>query len=237
MIRFVIVEDDEKHRKQIRTIIDKFKYKLSQEVKTYEYKGLNKELEHMIKTCDQRTVYILDIELENSKSGIEIASMIREYDWDSEIIFITNHDKMFETAHRNVYEVFDFIEKYHNLDNRLTKDIKIIVDKNIDKKMFTYKGRNADLQLYLHTIKFIYRDKEDRKAIIETDTSTFSVNLSLKEIQQLLDDRFKMVHRSCIVNTDKVVKYDWTNYKIILKDGTEVNYLSKKYRKEVEKDA
>jgi DNA-binding LytR/AlgR family response regulator len=234
MIRFVIVEDEERYLKQIKKIIGKEKYKIDQEVKTYEFSGYNKTLENLIKNSDERTVYILDIELENSKSGIEIASIIRDTDWDSEIIFITNHDKMFETAHRNVYEVFDFIEKYHELEKRLLKDIKVILSKTVDKKIFTYKGRNVDLQLYLHSINYIYRDKEDRKVVIVTDTSSFSVNLGVKEILEMLDNRFKMVHRACIVNTDKVSVYDWNNSKIILKDGTEVNYLSKRFKKGLE---
>lgn len=234
MIRFVIVEDEEKYINEIKKIINKIKYKINQEVKTYEFKGYDKNLETLINNCDQRTIYILDIELNNSKSGIEIASQIRENDWDSEIIFITNHDKMFETVHRNVYEVFDFIEKYHELEKRLTKDIKTILSKSVDKKTFSYKGRNADLQLYLDSINYIYRDKEDRKVIIVTDASSFSLSLTLKETLMMLDDRFKMVHRSCIVNTDKVSFYDWNSSKIILKNKIEVNYLSKKFRKEIE---
>ena len=62
----MIVEDDEKHRNIMKGVIDKFKYKLNHEVKTYEFSGLNKELENIIKNCDQRTIYILDIELQNS---------------------------------------------------------------------------------------------------------------------------------------------------------------------------
>ena len=89
MIRFVIVEDEDDYLKKIRKIIDKEKYKIDQEVKTYEFKGYNKNLEKIINNNDSRTIYILDIELKDSKSGIEIASMIRDIDWDSEIIFIT----------------------------------------------------------------------------------------------------------------------------------------------------
>ena len=58
-----------------------------------------------------------------------------------------------------------------------------------------------------------------------------SVNLGVKEILELLDGRFKKVHRSCIVNTDNVLTYDWSKLKIIMKNGEEVNYLSKKFRK------
>lgn len=236
MINFIIVEDDKKYVDSIRRILDKLKYKISDEVKTYEFSGYNNELKNLINKNDERKIYILDIELENSKSGIEIASMIREVDWDSEIIFITNHDKMFETAHRNVFEVFDFIEKYHELEKRLANDIKIILTKNIDKKIFSYKGRNMDLQLYLHSIRYIYRDKEDRKVVIVTDSSSFYINLGVKEILSMLDERFKMVHRSCIVNTDFVESYDWNNSVVILKDGTKVNYLSKKYKRDVQND-
>ena len=122
MIRFVIVEDDPNNVKRIKGIIDKEKYKTYLEVKTYSFFGYCDDLLDIIYNHDVRTVYILDIELENSKSGIEIATIIRENDWDSEIIFITNHEKMFETAHRKVYSVFDFIEKYHDLEKRLTED-------------------------------------------------------------------------------------------------------------------
>jgi len=233
MIKFVIVEDDENSLKEIKKIIDKEKYKIDSEVKTYEFKGYNKQLASLISNPDEKTIYILDIELENSKSGIEIASMIRENDWDSEIIFITNHDKMFETVHRNVYDVFDFIEKYHELESRLKKDIKKILGRTIDKKVFSYKGRNIDLQLYMNSINYVYRDKEDRKVVIVTDNTSYSINLGVKEILTLLDDRFKMVHRSCIVNTDKVATYDWNESKIIMRNGEIVNYLSKKYRKGV----
>ena len=233
MIRFVIVEDDQNNTKRIKDIINNEKYKTYLEVKTYDFKGYSEELSNIINNHDIRTVDILDIELENSKSGIEIASLIRENDWDSEIIFITNHEKMFETAHRNVYNVFDFIEKYHDLEQRLTEDIKLILSKQNDKKMFSYKGRNVDLHLYLQSIKYIYRDKEDRKVIIVTESSKYAVSLGVKEILELLDNRFKMVHRSCIVNTDLVSLYDWNNSKIIMKDGSEVGYLSKKFKKEL----
>lgn len=234
MIKFVIVEDEKDSTKQIKEVINKIKYKIDQEVKTYEFTGFNKNLANMIDNVDERTIYVLDIELKNSKSGIEIASLIREKDWNSEIIFITNHDKMFETVYRNVYNVFDFIEKYHDMDKRLYNDFKTILKQNVDKKMFSYKGRNVDLEIYLNSILYIYRDKEDRKLIIVTDSSTFTISMGVKEILEMLDERFKMVHRACIVNTDKVSAYDWNNSKIILIDGRQVDFLSKKYRKEIE---
>ena len=233
MINFVIIEDEEHYVKSIRKVIDKIKYKIKEEVKTREFRGYSKELEEIIKNPEERKIYIMDIKLDGPRSGISIASLIRDYDFDSEIIFITNHDKMFETTYRTVYEVFDFIEKYHDLDKRLYKDIKIILDKSVDKKMFEYKSRNIDLQIFYHSIKYIVKDKEERKSIMVTNNSSFSMNLSLKEILSKLDSRFKMVHRSCVVNTDKVEVFDWSNSKIIFTDGEEISYISKKYKKDI----
>lgn len=236
MINFIIIEDEKKYTDAIKKVIDKIKYKVSQEVKTYEFKGYNKELDNIIHNNESRKIYIIDIKLDGSKSGISIASIIRDYDWDSEIIFTTNHDKMFETAYRTVYEVFDFIEKYHDFEKRLYKDIKLILEKNIDKKMFEYKSRNIDLQIYYHSIKYVYKDKEERKSILVSDNSSFTLNLSLKDIVNMLDNRFKMIHRSCIVNTEKVEAFDWNNSKIIFTDGEEINYISKKYKKDISKN-
>ena len=78
---------------------------------------------HILRENKYHKIYLLDIELANNASGIQIAKKIREKDWDSQIIFMTNHDKMFETVYRSVYQVFDFIEKFHEFDKRLENDI------------------------------------------------------------------------------------------------------------------
>jgi len=230
MIRIIIVEDEDMYIEKTKKIVDKFKYKYDDDIKVCGFNGYSKSLLSVINSSDEKTIYILDIELNGEKSGIEIASLIRKQNWDSEIIFITNHDNLFETAHRNVYDVFDFIEKCHNFENRLKDDLANILLHKTDKKLFRYKGRNVDLEIYLNSINYIYRDKEERKLVIETDSQSYAVTLGVKEILDLLDERFKMVHRSCIVNTDKVDAYDWNKLRIIMKNGKIVNYLSKKFK-------
>ena len=113
----------------------------------------------------------MDIELEGSVSGIQIAKKIRTDDWESEIIFITSHDKMFETVYRSIYQVFDFIEKYHEMSERLQKDLNVIFKKNFDNKMFTYSNKFFDLKIYYRSILYIYREKDERKLVIVTDTN------------------------------------------------------------------
>lgn len=132
MVKFVIVDDDVKELEKVESLI----YEVVSDAKVIKFTKITSELKAEIQNTDEHKIYILDIELANKVSGISIAKLIREVDWESEIIFVTNHDKMFESTHRSIYEVFDFIEKFHDFDKRLKKDIREIIKRNFDNKMF-----------------------------------------------------------------------------------------------------
>lgn len=235
MIKFIVIEDDKLHQEKVKSLLRTITFNNEEEVKIFTYQKFTSKLRDEILDKSERKVFIIDIELADNHSGIQIAKQIRENDWESEIIFMTNHDKMFETVYRNVYEVFDFIEKFHDFDLRLKNDINMILKRNFDNKMFVYRGRNIDLHLYYKEILYIYRDTEDRKAVIVTSKNKFSISLSIQDTLAKLDSRFKMVHRACIVNLDRVQKFNWREKYFVLDTGHKVDMLSKKYRKEVEK--
>ena len=232
---FVVVEDDKEAQKAIKEILRKVAIQKDNSIEIRYYSKYNKELENVIEDNSMRKVYIMDIELEGKTSGIEIAKKIREKDWESEIIFLTSHDKMFETVYRSIYEVFDFIEKFYDMEERLENDIDLIFQKNFDNKMFSITKRNIDLQIYYRAITHITRDKEERKVLVHTDTNVFKLNMNLNDIVNLLDDRFIQVHRSCIANRQRVHEWNWPKNYFLLDNGGKVEYLSKKYKKEVER--
>lgn len=235
MTSFIVVEDDPKTQELIKEVLRKVLISKDINIEVKYFTKYTKELRKIIVDDSIRKVYIMDIELETKTSGIEIAKEIRERDWESEIIFITCHDKMFETVYRNVYEVFDFIEKFYEMEQRLKKDIELIFQKNFDNKMFKVSSRNIDLQIYYRSITYITRDKEERKIMIHTDTNIFKLNMNLSDVTELLDDRFVQTHRSCIANNQRVHQWNWPKGYFILDNGEKVEYLSKKYKKEVEK--
>jgi two-component system, LytTR family, response regulator AgrA len=231
MIKFIIIDDEEKTAERIRKIIIKalFKYDLS--YVTEIFPKYDKDLQKEIKDDSIIKIYIMDIELANSISGIEIAEKIRENDWESNIIFITSHDKMFETVYRNIYNIFDFIEKFENMDKRLEKDIINIAKHNFDNKTFKYSCRNVDIQIYLKSINYITRDTKERKLIINTDNNDFEVNISITDILKKLDERFLQVSRSTLINKDNVSEINWNKGFFILKNG-DIKYLvSKNYKR------
>lgn len=232
----IIVEDEENIEEEIKKVIRKFSIKEDINVKIKYYKRYNKELEKEIKDNTKKKIYLLDIELKNSISGIEIAGKIREEEWESEIIFITSHDYLFEKVHRELYEVFDFIEKFLDLEKRLEEDLEIIYKKKHDHKVLKIKSRNVDLEISQKSITHIIREKEERKTTIYTDKNEYKVNKNLKELQEELDQRFIKVHRSCLVNKQRVGEYNYAKGYVILDTGRKVEYLSKHYRKEIEKE-
>lgn len=236
MVKIIIVEDDKAVQEQIKQVVRKISIQKDINLDIAYFSKYDNNLQKELENTLYPKIYVMDIELENSISGIEIASKIRENDWDSEIIFVTCHDNMFESVHRQILEVFDFIEKFQNMAERLEKDFNKIISKKVDKKMLNIKGKHVDVSIYMKNILYILRDKEERKSIIYTDTDqvNFKVNYSLTELLNLLDDRFVQTHKSCLVNKERMVERNYAKGYFVLNNGEKVEYLSKKYRKEID---
>ncbi len=233
MVRVVVVDDDKEELEHIKDLLDEV---VKEEKEVVTFTRLTDRLKKEIQNTDLRKIYVLDIEIGHKVSGISIAKLIRDVDWESEIIFITNHDKMFESVHRTVYEVFDFIEKFHEFDKRFKKDIQTILKRNFDNKMFVYKTNNIELNLYYKSILYIYRDTAERKLVIVTDSNKYMIGLSIKEIIPYLDYRFVKCYKSCIVNTARVQEKNYKDGYFTLDNGEKVYMLSKKCKKDLEND-
>lgn len=233
MIKIIIVDDDEKIEKEVRQIIKRISFKISDDFEVKSFKGYNKELLDEIEDTDTKKIYILDIDLQTGKSGADIAEIVRKDDWESEIIFLTNHDNLFIYVHKSVFGVFDFIEKFMDYETRLEKSLLKIIDRNFDNKVLKYSNKNVELNILYRNIKYIYRDTVTRKLNIVTTGSTFVVNMNINDMLLRLDERFKLCHRACIVNADKVEGYNFKDKIIKLDTGEEINYLSKAKRAEL----
>ncbi len=235
MKKVIVVEDDTPVQEQIKKILRTVAIKNEIELEVTYYKKYNNSLKEEIINTLYPKIYIMDIELDNSISGIEIAELIRESDWDSEIIFVTCHDKMFETVHRRVLDVFDFIEKFEDMEERITKDIQLIINRKEDKKILRLEAKHAVLELYMKNILYIIRDKEERKSVIHTQESVeFKVPYSLIELKDRLDNRFVQTHKSCIANKNHMTERNYAKGYFMLDSGEQVDYLSKKFKKEIE---
>ena len=235
MLKIIVVDDETEEHTRVRKIIKPLLFKYEELTDPIFFDGYNDELKSIIKDTSERKIYLLDINLGTKITGLNIASLIREEDWNSEIIFLTNHDNYFEKVYRNIFKVFDFIEKFDNLPDRLTEDLELILNKDYDNAMFTFKNNQVNLKLFLKDILYISRDTVERKLIIKTTHNAFKINKTLEEMLTELDERFEQVHRSCIVNTARLSKYNLSTGYFRLDTSEKVALLSNKYKEKVVK--
>ena len=229
MIKIVIVEDDDSWSKEYQRIINNVLFKSDKEYEIYTFTKYTNELKNIINDNSEQKIYLMDLELDRKHTGMDILRDIREEDWDSEIIVLTNHDRMFETVHKEIFKTFDFIEKFNDFENRLTKDLKKIIKKKHDCGKFIYENKKISLQIYLKDIIYIYRDTVDRKLIIKTTNNEFLVSMNISDIINKLDSRFTRCHKSCIINEDRIIEKNYGKGYFITDTNETVHMLSKKY--------
>ena len=232
MIKFIIVEDEEKWINEYSRIINDVLFKSDKEYEIFTFKKYNNELKDLIMDNSQQKIFLMDLELDPKHTGMDILREIREEDWDSEIIVLTNHDRMFETVHKEIYKTFDFIEKFDDFEKRLKRDLKKIISKKYDNDKFIYNTRKISLQIFMKDIIYIYSDTVDRKLVLKTTNNEFIVNLSINDILKQLDSRFKQCHRSCIINEDRVTKKNYVEGYFVTDTDETVHMLSKMFRED-----
>lgn len=232
MIKFIIVDDEIKWIDEYEKIINDVAFNSNKQYEIKKYKKYDEDLHKLILDNSEQKIYLMDLDLDNKHTGMDILREIREEDWDSEIIVLTNHDRMFETVHKEIYKTFDFIEKFDNFEVRLRKDLKKIISKKYDTDKFIYNNNKISLQIYLKDIIYVYRDTVDRKLVIKTTNNQFIVNMPINEMMEKLDDRFIQCHRSCIINDERIVEKNYAQGYFVTDTGEKVDMLSRKYQGE-----
>lgn len=232
MIKFIIVDDEIKWIDEYEKIINDVAFNSNKQYEIKKFKKYDEDLHKLILDNSEQKIYLMDLDLDNKHTGMDILREIREEDWDSEIIVLTNHDRMFETVHKEIYKTFDFIEKFDNFEVRLRKDLKKIISKKYDTDKFIYNNNKISLQIYLKDIIYVYRDTVDRKLVIKTTNNQFIVNMPINEMMEKLDDRFIQCHRSCIINDERIVEKNYAQGYFVTDTGEKVDMLSRKYQGE-----
>lgn len=177
-------------------------------------------------------IYILDIETP-SKSGIDVARIIRRKDYTSPIIFLTGHNDLGMELLTEDIPFTSFINKFVNYENRLKKSIINSINMLHKRKILRVNDGNTLYTINLDDILYLTKESVSRKTIIVTDYTEFQLSKSLQSIKELLDDNFVQTHRACVVNKNRVCKIDFKNKIICFDNNLEIDLLSNKYKKEM----
>lgn len=231
MINFVVCDDEQLFRKKVAMLIDKILMDNPVDYRIHEFNRHNKEFENYINNTDASKIYILDIEMPGSISGIDVARRIRKTDWDSIIIMVTSHAELGYEALKAQIMLLDFISKYDECEKNLEVILQKAVKKIDSKKVFNFKSSGITHRLYLDDILYVTKDTVDRKCIIKTAYNEFFVSKNMNEMIAELGQTFYLSHRSCLINLDRIKNIDWKNNSIEFDNGVTTNLLSRDKKK------
>lgn len=233
-MEFVICDDEKVFRSNIRRVIDKVLMNQEYDYDVIEFSKFDPSFKKKIQESTHK-IYILDIEIKDSISGIDIARKIRENDWESIIIFVTSHNELGYQALKARIMLLDFISKYDDFENNLESILRKSLSLINSKKTIKFDSEGTSYIIHLSDILYIEKDTVDRKCIIKTTYNEIVVNKTLNYMIQNLDDRFYLSHRSCLINTDKIRKIDWKNSVIYFESGISTSLLSRDRKKGLKK--
>ncbi len=233
-MEFVICDDEKVFRSNIRRVIDKVLMNQEYDYEVIEFSKFDPSFKKKIQESTHK-IYILDIEIKDSISGIDIARKIRENDWESIIIFVTSHNELGYQALKARIMLLDFISKYDDFENNLESILRKALSLINSKKTIKFDSEGTSYIIHLSDILYIEKDTVDRKCIIKTTYNEIVVNKTLNYMIQNLDDRFYLSHRSCLINTDKIRKIDWKNSVIYFESGISTTLLSRDRKKGLKK--
>lgn len=243
MYKLLIVDDEAYIRDELKFFLNAI-----ENVEILGETGNGEEVMTLIDTL-QPDIIFLDIEL-RGMNGLTLARQINALQTPPHIIISTAYDKYAVMGFE--LEVVDYLLKPFS-EERIRKAISKVealkeiqveseIEKNddlieskdrIQEKIAVYEGEKL---LLIHLDEIVYFQSFGNGITLVTKDHKYSSNLSLKELEQIVDRRkFHRIHKSFMVNVDCIQEIiPWFNYtcKLKLRGIEEELHVSRSYYKE-----
>jgi len=232
IVNFIMCDNDtifcNELENEIKTVTKNYPYRPVFHI----FHDYNDKFINIINTNLENKVYILDIKTEN-RSGTEIASIIRQKDIKSYIIFVTGYyNDYINDMLENNYLFLAFISKKDYKD-KLKKAVQYALEHLNTNNIVRFNDNNITNTILIEKILYVSTEKSSRKLIVETDYRTFTCNKTLKEFRNMLNDNFIQTSQSCYINKDRLVSFDKKERIITFDNGKTIDLVSRKYIKEI----
>lgn len=193
----MIVDDDALARKSMEKLCEKTTHLEVISVCASAAEAINKINENQI------DLILLDIEMPD-KTGLEL---LDELSYQPQIVFVTsNRDYAFEAFE---YQVTDFVKKPVKVKRFMAAVDKAI---KVQEGIEAYKKRSGDLYIRsegryirLNINDIFFFENVGDYVRVKTETDAYIIHSTLKNIDRnLRDPRFLRIHRTYIINLDKI---------------------------------
>ncbi|MCB2354694.1 LytR/AlgR family response regulator transcription factor [Clostridium estertheticum] len=220
MLGIILCEDNEHQKKQIESIINdeliNLKIDLEIELSTKKYE----EVIAYVKSNKERSfIYFLDIDLKDQISGIELAKIIRRYDSNGYIVFVTSHSDLSLLTFKYKVQALDYILKsdVKNIKNKINECIlEAYMDydrNNIQKEdTITINLGNRINKFFLYDILFFETTCIAHKLRLHTLNGEFEFYGKLRDLETNLNSHFYKPHKSFLVNIANISSIDKHNH-------------------------
>lgn len=232
MKEIILIDETPDNYKIINKVVNQLRYLIEEGASFTRYEKVNEELLRKFKETDSPKIYFLYVD--KNQKFIKIANYIRKCDWNSRIILLVKEKYLLDDSYDKLYKIFNTIHINRYFAKMIRRDLCLILREEQLMKRFHYKNRNEDINILYRNILYVYRDTVDRKAVIVTQNNSYAINVSMNKLKEELSRGFVQCHRACLVNKNRIEKLDWQNKNIVLDNGVTVNYLSSKYKDDLE---
>ena len=229
MLDIVICSKDNNLMERSINIINMTLVNYETDYHIHKFRSSNKLLNDII-SVNSSKIYILDVDC-----GIEIAAMIRKFDFDSIIIFISSNDKIEENIFSYRFMLFDYILFNDNYNERLrdalNQGLKVIYRSNV----FMFKYNHVTYRIPYSKIIYIEKAAQIKRCIVHTFDGIYYIVSSIEGLSKSLGGYFIKTHQACIINIANVYSVDFINNIIIFNNGEKTLLLSEKKKKTIRK--
>ncbi len=225
MIKFALCDDNTKILSKLKEMLEAIFLRKDYDASIVYTCNNPKNLLDFVKN-NEVNVLFLDIDLDSSSNGIDLAKEIRKTNKSIYIIFVTGHFEYIVSAFE--CKTFDFIQKPFS-QSKLEKTVfRLFEDLNGNQSHFIKLSSNSRL---INQSLVNYIQKDGMKTIYNLDSGSISSYGSFKNISINLPDNFVRCHKSYIVNIDNISNVDLKNSTISFKDTTSSKcYIGPKYK-------
>lgn len=161
-------------------------------------------------------VLLLDINLKDNTSGLDIAKELRKTNKNAYIIFTTAHIEYVIMAYK--YKTFDYLPKPITIERLEETILRLFNDIENSKSGKYIKIGNTQNIIREDDIEYIKRD--GMKLVYHTSNKEYETYSSFNKIQDDLPDNFVRCHKSFIVNVSKISNIEVSSNKISFENNS-----------------
>ncbi|MBZ4646934.1 MAG: hypothetical protein PWR27_2378 [Petroclostridium sp.] len=185
-------------------------------------------------------IALLDIELDASEklNGLDVAKIIHTVSPDTKLVFITGHSQY--AMYSFGVHPYDYIlkpidiKKFIETISVLTNEVK--KEKTVLRKANKIIIENNNEIIFITPEDILFIEKQKKSLLVYTAENVYCVQQTLNGLEQSLPQYFIRVHRSFIVNKNKIHKIRKTGnrtYQIEFLETDKVAFMSKHRLKEL----